>query len=164
MKKTLAAVLAVTLVIAGAEAGLVAWLLSRDDGGPDRPQISAFTAGQLVRVGPSLYCNVLDLNDCDDAHDEGVLHTNPRDPVQLSVPQAIARAPWRLVLVYRDPRDTTIRVFRPDTRLAVTVPAVDANRGPLMQLVVQLMTLVQDQNGEVFEMPHAEWSVQTVQK
>jgi hypothetical protein len=27
-------------------------------------------------------------------------------------------------------------------------------------LVVQLLTLVQDENGELLDLPHAEWSVQ----
>jgi hypothetical protein len=30
----------------------------------------------------------------------------------------------------------------------------------MVGVVVQLMTLVQDQNGELFDLPHAEWSVQ----
>jgi hypothetical protein len=81
-------------------------------------------------------------------------------PVQLSVPSAISRAPWRLLKVYADERDTTTTVYRPDTTLAVTIPTVDPQRGRVVGLVVQLLTLVQDENGELLDLPHAEWSVQ----
>ena len=53
-------------------------------------------------------------------------------------------------------------VFRPDTRLAVTIPTVDPHRGRLTGLVVQLLTLVLDRAGELREVPHAEWSIRTV--
>jgi Protein of unknown function (DUF2771) len=109
-----------------------------------------------------MYCNVLNLNDCDSLKTQGELAVNDRDPVQVSVPAAIGRAPWRLLQVYEDPRNTTTTVFRPDTRLAVTVPTVDPQRGRLTGIVVQLLTLVVDETGEVFDAPHAEWSVSTV--
>ena len=70
--------------------------------------------------------------------------------------------PWRLLRVYEDPIDTTVAVFRPDTRLAVTIPTVDPHRGRLTGLVVQLLTLVLDPAGELREVPHAEWSIRTV--
>jgi hypothetical protein len=41
----------------------------------------------------------------------------------------------------------------------VTIPTVDPQRGRLAGVVVQLMTLVQDQEGELHDVPHAEWSV-----
>ncbi|MDQ1319027.1 MAG: hypothetical protein QG655_270, partial [Actinomycetota bacterium] len=43
--------------------------------------------------------------------------------------------------------------------LAVTIPTVDPFRGRLMGIVVQLMTLVRDENEDLFDLPHAEWSV-----
>ena len=90
---------------------------------------------------------------------QGELSVTERDPVQLSVPTAISRAPWRLLRVYEDETNTTTTVYRPDTRLAVTIPTVDPQRGRTVGLVVQLLTLVQDQNGELRDLPHAEWSV-----
>jgi hypothetical protein len=113
-------------------------------------------------VGPYQYCQVLDLNACRDPGVQGELRVDDRDPVQLSVPSAIAKAPWRLLQVYEDPVDTTQTVYRPDTRLAVTIPTVDAQRGRLTGIAVQLLTLVQDESGEIFELPHAEWSVRMV--
>ena len=50
-------------------------------------------------------------------------------------------------------------MFRPGSHLAVTIPTTDAQRGRVVGVVVQLMTLVRDQNDEVFDLPHAEWSV-----
>jgi len=39
------------------------------------------------------------------------------------------------------------------------VPPVDPQRGRIAGLVVQLLTLVQDQTGELRDLPHAEWSL-----
>ncbi|MCB1290685.1 MAG: DUF2771 family protein, partial [Mycobacterium sp.] len=52
--------------------------------------------------------------------------------------------------------------YRPGTRLAVTVPTLDPHRGRVVGLVVQLLTLVQDQNGELRDLPHAEWSLRLI--
>ena len=157
--RRLTGALLVTLVVGiSAGAGFAAWRLARDPA-PKLPQISAFSQGETIRVGPYFYCSVTDLEDCRPAGEQGVLRVSERDPVQLSIPKAIARAPWRLLRIYADERDATTSLFRPDTTLAVTVPTVDAQRGRVTGLVVQLMTLVQDQEGEVFDLPHAEWSV-----
>ena len=81
---------------------------------------------------------------------------------ELSVPTSIGRAPWRLLQVYEDERNSTTTMFRPNTLLAVTIPTVDPQRGRLTGIVVQLLTLVQDPKGELRDAPHAEWSVRTV--
>ncbi|MGB3481331.1 MAG: DUF2771 domain-containing protein [Mycobacterium sp.] len=142
--------------------GTLAWALARDPGGHPLPEISAFTGGQLALAGPFLYCNVLDLNDCATPQSQGELHVTERNKVQLSVPQAIAAAPWRLMLVYEDPDNTTISTFRPNTKLAATLPTVDPQRGRMTGLAVQLLTLVTDENEEIREVPHAEWSIRFV--
>jgi hypothetical protein len=161
MNRVFAAALAVVVVLASIGTGVTVWLLSRDHP-PQRPEISAYSRGNLARVGPYSYCEVLNLNACQTSQTQGELKVNERDPVQLSVPTAISRAPWRLLRVYSDPADTTVSVFRPDTRLAVTIPTVDPQRGRLTGVVVQLLTLVLDQAGELQDVPHAEWSVRTV--
>jgi hypothetical protein len=159
--KRVVAALAVVAGLATAATAVLIWQLTRDHT-PELPTISAYSHGHLTRVGPYRYCDVLDLNACQAPGVQGELPVNERDPVQLSVPRAIARAPWRLLRVYEDPIDTTVSVFRPDTRLAVTIPTVDPQRGRLTGIAVQLLTLVQDETGEVFDVPHAEWSVRTV--
>jgi hypothetical protein len=151
-------IIAALVVLAAAGAGAGAWLLVRQ---PDTalPEISAYSDGETVRVGPYLYCNVINLNDCVKNATQAELSVSERDPVQLSVPTAISRAPWRLLRVYEDEKNTTTTVYRPDTQLAVTIATVDPERGRVVGLVVQLLTLVQDQNGELRDLPHAEWSV-----
>lgn len=158
MKRLTAGLLAALVLMASAGAGVGAWLLVRDHG-RQLPQISVYARGETIRVDPFLYCNVVDLNDCASSAGQGVLVVNDRGPLQLSVPTDIGRAPWRLLKVYADERDTTVSTFRPGTTLAVTIPTVDEYRGRLMGIVVQLMTLVRDQNEELFDLPHAEWSV-----
>ncbi|OBA64520.1 hypothetical protein A5647_01795 [Mycobacterium sp. 1100029.7] len=142
-------------------AGVGTWWLLRKPG-PQAPEISVFSHGQLVHVGPYLYCNVLNLNDCQQPQAQGELRITGRYPVQLSVPEAISRAPWRLLQVYEDPANTATTMFRPGTQFAVTIPSVDPKRGRLTGIVVQLLTLVIDASGELRDVPHAEWSVRTV--
>ncbi len=161
MRRPVAVLVTVLVVLASVAAGFGAWLLAREHG-PSRPEISAYSHGHLTRVGPYLYCNVLDLTNCQTPQAQGELPVSAQDPVQLSVPTAIGRAPWRLLRVYEDPANTTVAVFRPDTRLAVTISTVDPQRGPLTGIVVQLMTLVIDPAGELHDVPHAEWSVRMV--
>jgi hypothetical protein len=159
VKRSVVATLAAVLVVlASAGAGAGAWLLARECG-PQQPQISAYSNGQLTRVQPYLYCNALDLDDCRITQAQGELAVNSRDPVQLSVDSVIGRAPWRLLRVYQDPANTTTTVFRPGTTLAVTIPTLDPQRGQLSGLVVQLLTLVVDPAGQLYDVPHAEWSV-----
>ena len=159
MKRHLAWIAAALVVIASVGAGLGAWSLVRTHGSA-LPQISAYSRGTTVRVDPYLYCNVVNLDDCVKGGVQGELSVNARYPVQLSVPAQIGQAPWRLLRVYEDERNTTTTAYRPGTRLAVTVPTVDPQHGRLVGLVVQLLTLVKDQNGELHDLPHAEWSVQ----
>jgi Protein of unknown function (DUF2771) len=157
----IAALLAVLLVSACAAAGIGAWALTSGRGST-HPEISAYSHGQLTRVGPYRYCKVLDPSDCETPEAQGQLRVNARDPVQLSVPPAIGRAPWWLLRVYEDAFNPTTTFYRPDTRLAVTIPTVDPKLGRLTGVAVQLMTVVVDQAGGLHGVPHAEWSVRTV--
>jgi Protein of unknown function (DUF2771) len=163
VKRGVVALVAAVVAVACVGAGVGAWLLVRR-AGPQQPEISAYSHGHLTRVGPYLYCDVLNLNDCQTPQTQGELPFNARYPVQLSVPDAIARAPWRLLQVYEDPANTATTMFRPGSRLAVTIPSVDPQRGRLTGIVVQLLTLVVDDGqlndvSTVRAVPHAEWSV-----
>jgi hypothetical protein len=149
----------VTLLAVGA--GIGAWSLARRHG-PVRPEISAYSDGQLARVGPYRYCSVIDLTNCQNPQTEGELRVSSRSPVQLSVPTAIGDAPWWLLTVYEDSAIPTTTFYRPGSRLAVTIPTVDPHHGRLTGIAVQLMTAFVDPNGEVQGIPHAEWSVRTV--
>jgi hypothetical protein len=157
----LVALIVALLVFACAAAGVGAWALSRGRG-PLHPEISAYSHGQLTRVGPYRYCKVLDLNDCETPEVQGQLRVNARDPVQLSVPPAIGRAPWWLLRVYEDAVNPTTTFYRPGSRLAVTIPTVDPKQGRLTGIVIELMTVVVDRSGQLHGVPHAEWSLRTV--
>jgi hypothetical protein len=157
-KRGVAVLLAAVLTLLCVGVGVGTWLLVRHSG-PELPEISAYSHGHLTRVGPYLYCNVLNLDDCQSPQAQGELRVSERYPVQLSVADAIYRAPWRLLKVYDEPANTTAEMFRPGTRFAVTIPPVDPHRGRLTGIVVQLLTLVVDPSGELHEAPHAEWSV-----
>ncbi|KAA8963439.1 DUF2771 domain-containing protein [Mycobacterium sp.] len=161
MRRHVAVLVTALVVVTSTAAGLGTWLGVRGHG-HSRPEISAYSHGHLTRVGPYLYCNVLDLTKCQAPHAQGELPVDAQDPVQLSVSTAIGRAPWRLLRVYQDPDDATVTMFRPGSRLAVTIATVDAVRGRLTGIVVQLLTLVVDPAGELHDVPHAEWSVRTV--
>ena len=113
-------------------------------------------------MGPYRYCKVLDLDDCETPDAQGELRVNARDPVQLSVPPAIGRAPWWLLRVYEDAVNPVTTSYRPGSLLAVTIPTVDPKRGRLTGIAIELMTVVVDRAGGLHGVPHAEWSVRTV--
>jgi Protein of unknown function (DUF2771) len=159
--KRIVAALAVVVLVASAVTGVLIWRLSRDTS-RQHPEISAYSHGHLTRVGPYRYCEVLNLNNCQTPETVGQLPVDARFPVQLSVPPAISRAPWVLLRAYEDSDTPVVSEFRPGTRLAVTIPTVDPHQGRLTGVVVQLPTLVRDESGNEFPLPHAEWSVQTV--
>jgi hypothetical protein len=157
VKRVLAA-LAVVVVVASAATGVLIWRLTRDHA-PKYPEISAYSHGHSTRVGPYRYCEVLDPTDCVVFEAQGELSVTERGAVQLTVPAAIARAPWVLLRQYED--SEVIEEFRPDSRLAVTIPTTDPRRGKLTGLAVLLPTLIRVDGDEV-RAPHAEWSVRTV--
>jgi hypothetical protein len=157
VKRVLAA-LAVVVVVVSALTGVLIWRLA-SHAPPEHPEISAYSHGQLVRVGPYRFCEVLNPTDCETPQTDGELTVDPRHPVQLSVPPAIAKAPWVLLREYDD--SDVIEEFRPNSRLAVTIPTVDPQRGKLHGFAVLLPTLIRLDGNEV-PAPHAEWSVRTV--
>ena len=159
--RRIVAVLAAVAVLSTTATTVLVWQLARRHA-PEHPEVSAYTNGQWVRVGPYRYCDVVELTHCDIARTTGELDVSSRDPVQLSVPPSIARAPWVLLRAFEGTDAPLVEEFRPDDRRAVTVPTVDPRYGRLTGLAVQLPTLVRDEAGNEFPLPHAEWSVRTV--
>lgn len=158
MRRVLTA-LAIVVVIASIATGVLVWRLGRDHR-HEPPEISAYTNGQLARVGPYRYCEVLNPTNCTVYGSQGELVVTNRHPVQLSVPAVIAQAPWVLLREYES--GETTGEFAPSSRLAVTIPTIDVHRGRLKGVAVMLPTLVRDEAGNEFPVPHAEWSVRTV--
>ncbi|MDT5339315.1 MAG: hypothetical protein QOD90_4820 [Mycobacterium sp.] len=159
--KRVIVILAAVAVVASLATGALIWQLTRTPA-QKHPEISAYTHGQLVRIGPYRYCDVFVITRCDTPETIGELVVTSRDPVQLSVPPAIARAPWVLIRAYEGGGEPAVEEFRPDSKLAVTIPTVDPHRGRLTGIAVQLPTLVRDEQNNEFPWPHAEWSVATV--
>jgi Protein of unknown function (DUF2771) len=152
----MAMLLAVAVVALAAAAGIGAWLWARTPGA-HRPEISLYSHGRFTRVEPYRYCDVL-LRYCENPETVGELAVSTRYPVQLSVPEAISRAPWRLRQFYED-TNFTEAAFRPHARLAVTIPTFDRQHGLLTGIVVLLPTLARTASGDLVETSHAEWSV-----
>jgi Protein of unknown function (DUF2771) len=151
------AVLGLVALLASVGTGVLVWRLTRD--APALyPEISAYSHGETVRVTPYRYCTV-ELTDCAEPLTEGRLPIGNRGPLQLSVPPAIAAAPWRLIRIYEDSAPLQDE-FRRDSRLAVTIPTVDPHHGKLVGVVVQVPSKYVSENGDW--VPHAEWSVRTV--
>ena len=160
MKRALT-LLAVVVLLSTAGTGVLVWQLSKDNG-PRYPEISAFSHGTTVRVGPYFYCDVVNLDACENPETTGELKVTSRGPVQLAVDPPIADAPWLLLRTYEDAEAPVAQEFRPGAAQAITVPSVDALYGKLTGIVVQLPTLVRDEAGNEFPLPHAEWSVRTI--
>ena len=155
MKRWLVLVAVLVLAVSG---GVGAGLLAMHPG-KRLTEISVYSRGHTERLSPYMYCNVLNLNECQNPRTQGDLRVTSRNPVQLSVPEEVSRAPWRLLRIYENVADSTVALYRPGARSAVTIPTYDQHRGRLAGIVVQLSTLVMDQSGELQEVPHAEWSV-----
>ena len=161
MRKVVAMLVAVAVLSTAATAVLV-WQLVRSGHTSPHPEISAYTRGQLVRVEPYRFCDVYDITKCDGTGVSAQLRVTPGDKIQLSLPEGIAKAPWVLLRSYEDGGPEQVEEFRPGSRVAVTIPPVDPQRGKLTGFAVMLPTLVRDEEGNEFPWPHAEWSVSTV--
>nr|WP_068161630.1 DUF2771 domain-containing protein [Rhodococcus phenolicus] len=156
-KKIIALIAVVLLLVAGGLAAVV-WKLV-DSAEPKLPTVTAFARGTSVTVEPTQHCNLY-LEDCIE-NPLGMLDVPAGYPLQLSLPSEIADAPWRLIVVYGDPKtgETFVdgRLFAPGEQRAVTVPS-----DPEIQLLgveIQLPSAVQDETGTAIA--HAVWAVQT---
>ena len=102
MKRVLA-VLAAVVVVASAATGALIWRLPSIHRRSIRRSARTRTANWFGS-DRTVYCDVVNLNDCENPQTVGELAVDGRHPVQLSVPPAIAGAPWLL--------GRTVRGFR----------------------------------------------------
>ncbi|MCP9621234.1 DUF2771 domain-containing protein [Nocardia otitidiscaviarum] len=180
----LALVAAALLVFVAAVATVVALAVRNAD--EPKPAITAYAHGRTVTVEPFMYCSV-QMADCLVLPKDGetqlpVALDCPADsdcrtgefadlevpggyPLQLSLPQSIARSPWVAVAYYELP-DGAIMPQRISHRdfdegtVAITIPS--AERLPLLGVEVQLPILARDTTtGEEGYIPHAAWSIRT---
>ncbi|MEU6561345.1 DUF2771 domain-containing protein [Nocardia nova] len=167
----LALALAAVLVVAAVTAGIVA-VAVHNAHEPD-PAVTAYAHGKTVTVPPYLYCTIGEPDqhgrvDPDCKRSEVVAQLNPPlgYPVQLSLPQRIAGAPWVMVLEYEQighPGRTVqhLASYRsyPEGTRAVTV---DTHPEPNLRLIgieLQLLLLVRDQAGNESFAPYQAWSI-----
>jgi Protein of unknown function (DUF2771) len=81
---------------------LAAVLLLTAGCGGDPPQVTFTAAGTTVSARPTQYCD-LKLTDCSaDAAAPVQLTVPPGTPLDVSVPDDVAAAPWHVVFSYRD--------------------------------------------------------------
>ncbi|MFD6674786.1 DUF2771 domain-containing protein [Rhodococcus zopfii] len=156
-KKIISLIAVVVLLVAGGLAAVV-WKLV-DSADPKLPTVTAFAHGTSVTVEPTQHCNLY-LEECVE-NPLGKLDVPAGFPLQLSLPSEISDAPWRLIVVYGDPKtgETFVdgRLFTPGEQRAVTVPSDPAIQ--LLGVEIQLPSAVQDETGTAIA--HAVWAIQT---
>ncbi|MCB9438688.1 MAG: DUF2771 domain-containing protein [Mycolicibacterium sp.] len=160
MKRWVAVLAGCALVLASIGEGLLVWRFVRHQG-PQYPEISAYSRGETVRVGPYLHCTlkiqdkrVLPTN-CVEPQDIATLVVGEHTPVQLSVPEELVNGRWRLKLTYDDISDLEDE-HPPGHSRAVTIPTFGPELGRLRQIVVGLPMPTDD------VIYYAEWTVNTV--
>lgn len=165
MKAKLTALAVVLVLTAAAMVGFIAWQLHGHK--DERPEISAFTHGTLVRVGPLLYCDRT-LTKCDPPGRIVELSVNDIEPVQLSVESQIAKGPWAITPAYGELAEPSTKygdqVIYWDHRTTATVPTVDKSGRKLMGIEVAIPTVGVNEFGEQVFKARATWSVATVWK
>ncbi|MBF6413697.1 DUF2771 domain-containing protein [Nocardia cyriacigeorgica] len=130
------------------------------------PEITAYAHGRTVTVAPFMYCTVR-MEDC--RYGETVsLEVPPGYPLQLSLPNEIAEAPWLIQQVYALPSGEEIAKVRRHTEFPDGVRAITVESQPepdlrLVGVEMQLPILARDETGAEFYVPHAAWSIRTAE-
>lgn len=127
-------------------------------GTPEDPEVTFYADGEAVRTGPTEYCDV-DVLECEAHPDaEARLAVSPGSPVQISVPDAVAEAPWQVVFRYRDGEEAAegrSELFAADERLAYTLEVP----GQLEALEVQQFGLPAVEDGVPTFLVRGTWSL-----
>ncbi|WP_214364621.1 DUF2771 family protein [Pseudonocardia sp. H11422] len=94
------------------------------------PQVTFAAGGQERTTGPAQYCD-LQLTDCsDDAGAQVRLPVPAGTPVQVTVPDAVAEAPWHVVFSYLDANEQEVNgrspVFAPTQQQDYSLQLPDA--------------------------------------
>ncbi len=139
---------------------------------PD-PTLTVYAHGKSATVAPYRYCTVAGIADTGQLNlkcresDVTVPLQPAGNPVQISLPEKIANAPWIMVreYVFPDNRTTirdvkTYRDFKPGT-LALTVPSRPTPDLRLVGIELQLVLPARDESGRQFFTPYQAWSIRT---
>ncbi|WP_040794398.1 DUF2771 domain-containing protein [Nocardia higoensis] len=159
------------LVLVAVTAGVVA-IAVRNAPHHD-PEITAYAHGTAVTVAPYQYCDLrlvgedrLEMSDCRQ-NPVVDLETPPGYPLQLSLPPAIADAPWQGLLVYALPGDNQIltrEIYHSDYEPGTVALTIDSRPTPDLRLIgveIQLPVPAIDETGRETTVPHASWSIRT---
>ncbi|PBC46645.1 hypothetical protein CJ179_26665 [Rhodococcus sp. ACS1] len=155
-KKILALIAVGLIVVLVAFVGVVYTLVRNSS--PRLPEITAFAHDRAEQVAPLGYCNLY-LEDCETG-DIAELDVPPGSSLQLSLPQEIVDAPWRMLIVYQDPSGQLLvqeQAHRAGETRAVTVPSSEDLQ--LAGVEIQLPSAVVDEQG--LTQARAAWSIKT---
>ena len=153
----LVGLLAVVVVLAGVLTAAAVTLLP--GGTPENPQLTAYSDGEAISVPPTLYCDV-GITSCE-VGATASLPVPAGGVLQVSLPSAIAEAPWRLLTVFTladGTQRTQADFYRPGDRIAVTVGSTDPGE-QLSGIEVQLPSSVLDSDG--LPRARATWGIST---
>lgn len=155
-KKILALSAVGLVVILVAFVGILYTLIR--ESAPRPPSITAFAHRTSLQVEPLEYCNLY-LEDCTSGT-IAELDVPVGYPLQLSLPQEIVDAPWRIVIVYQDQSGNLVvqeQAHRAGETRAITIPSTDELQ--LAGVEIQLPSAVIDEQG--LTEAHAVWSIKT---
>ncbi|MFZ2177228.1 MAG: DUF2771 domain-containing protein [Rhodococcus sp. (in: high G+C Gram-positive bacteria)] len=155
-KKILALISVGLVIVLVAFVGVV-YALVRDSPA-EPPVITAFAHDRAAQVTPLVYCSLY-LEDCVTS-DFAEIDVPAGYPLQLSLPQEIVDAPWRLMAIYQDRAGQL--VVREEAHHAGEVHAVTIPSSEDLQLAgveIQLPSAVIDDRGLTHA--RAAWSIKT---
>ena len=166
--------LAVAAVRVGVAAGAGIGAVAGHNAPEKEPTVTAYAHGKTVEVPPFRFWSIeqggadgISIVQKPDSRTTASLPAPPGYPVQLSLPDYLVGAPWKIRLEYVAPDGTTqpLRItyldYEKGTR-AVTIPSLLKPDLRLTHLEIQLVVLTQDQLGNQSFMPYQAWSIDTV--
>lgn len=189
-RKLAVALGAVGLVVALAVAGVLWWRSSNAEDTAARPTVTVVSAGETTVVQPLRYCDLTKLREaflsiseweatgektleedpeglfaetCETTEEPAMITVEEGSPVELTLPTAIADAPWSMLTMYQGAagdEDGGIEVFRPGQQSEVTVPAADEAGRRLTVIEVRLPAgIIDPETGEEDFISHATWAI-----
>lgn len=190
--RTIVALVGAALLVFVAAVAAVVTIAVRHADQPE-PAVTAYAHGKSVTVQPFMYCTVrsennqLKFDDCDNSQSISNLNVPPGSPLQLSLPNEIADAPWRMAIVYALPNGQAAQStiwYRDQVEKACQVPSplaaepanpaeslkdcraltIETPADPRLRLAgieLQLPVPARDESGQEGYVPHAIWSIRT---
>ena len=155
--RRIAFILGALLVVVAVAFGAVMIVLVRA-APPAEPTITAYSYGRAGPVPPLRYCSI-DLTACSTGATVD-LEVPAGQPLQLSLPDAIAAAPWHLITVHQRADGTVVTTDRQYRTGEATAVTVESSRDlQLNGVEIQLPSAAVDRAG--LPIARAVWSIKT---